>query len=140
MIDLLAVCTLFAERNVFHDMGSGFRGENAKINTTEVTIFAIGVVCAGILFWVLSRAANWREGRGAYNDPQMLFKRLCSAHSLGRNDRWLLRELNRINEITSPAAIFLRPEVFETASANTELCEHSTAIEQLSQRLFGENG
>ena len=135
--DLAMSVGLFADRDAFRDMGRGFRGQRAKIDATEITIVVVAVAAGLSMFWVLSRLASWREGRGPYHHPQQLFKRLCKAHGLGRRERHALIQLSRAAQLPLPMMAFVRPDVFDhvAAGAITRLSE--IELHSLRQKLFG---
>lgn len=137
MTSLMLAGALFADRNqMFRDLGSGFRGSNAKFDTKEIGLVLLACTAAVIVFWLLSKVAVWREGRGPFNDPKQLFKALCREHRLSRAQRHLLLELAGAASLPSPVEIFLRPDLVEAALRRPELAEEHDDLSALKAMLF----
>jgi hypothetical protein len=129
---------VFAGRgDTFRDLGGGFRGDNARVHTSEILIVVVAAVIAIIIFWLLAHWASWREGRGVYNNPKQLFRRLAAAHSLSLRERWLLIQASRHVQIPFAACLFLRPDLFDTAAAHSELTDRGEELRAMKTKLFG---
>ncbi len=127
------MAAIFAERDVFRDMGSSFRGDQKGLDAGEIAIVAVSIVAMVATFWLLSKWANWRERRGSYHDPVYLFRRLCQIHGLRRKDRRLLTQLAQRHRLESTAAVFLRPDLFDSIGPLAE----AATLASLGRRLFG---
>ncbi len=131
---------IFADRDAYRDLSSGFRGDRAKLDATEITIVVVAIIAALAMFWVLSRLASWREGRGPYHNPQQLFKRLCTAHGLGRKERQSLVQLSRTAQLPLPSMAFFRPDIFDNVAAGTITKLRTSELDLLHAKLFGKLG
>jgi hypothetical protein len=138
MNTLAHIPAIFAGRDeTFRDLGSGFRGDNAQVHTGEILIVVFAALVAIAVFWLLARWARWREGSGVFNDPKQLFRRLAAAHSLGLRERWLLIQASRHVQIPYAACLFLRPDLFDTAAAHSELADRADDLRAVKRKLFG---
>jgi hypothetical protein len=128
---------LFADRTaLLREMGSEFRGERARMDFTEVLMVIAATIAAVVVFWLLARFAALREGRGTVNDPKLLFRQLCQAHGLSRTQRRLLQQVSEQAEVSPAPAIFLRPEVVDSALADPQFAPFHADLAALRRRLF----
>jgi hypothetical protein len=128
---------LFADRSeMLRDLGSGFRGDNAKVDAKDVLIVLAAALVIALAIWLLARYAAWRENRTSYHNPKQLFRRLSSAHSLSMGERKLLLKAARQLKSSFPAGLFLRPDLFESAAADTDLAPRAQELEALKRKLF----
>ncbi len=128
---------LFADRGaLLRDMGSGFRGDRARVDATEVAMVIAATIAAVVVFWLLARFASFREGRGSSNNPKLLFRQLCQAHGLSRTQRSLLQQIGERAEVAPVPAIFLRPELVEAALIDPQFEPFRGDLAALRRRLF----
>jgi hypothetical protein len=128
---------LFADRGeTLRDLGSGFRGDQAKLHFADVAIVVLAGAAVVGLFFFLSRFTSWREGRASFHDPKHLFRKLATAHSLTFKDRYLLVQIARYVSVPLPACLFLRPDLFDAASTHPELSPRAADLLALKRKLF----
>jgi hypothetical protein len=128
---------LFADRSeTLRDLGSGFRGDQAKLHFQDVAIVLLAGAAVVGFFYILSRFTSWREGRSSYHNPKQLFRKLAAAHSLNFRERWLIGQAARYVNIPLPACLFLRPDLFDAASAHPELSPRAAELIALKRKLF----
>jgi len=128
---------LFADRSeMLRDLGSGFRGDQAKIDAQDVLLFLAAALVIALAIWLLARYAAWRENRTSYHNPKQLFRRLSSAHSLSMGERKLLLKAARQVKSSFPASLFLRPDLFDSAATDTDLAPRADELEALKRKLF----
>jgi hypothetical protein len=129
--------TLFADRSeTLRELGGGFRGDQAKLSFQDIAIVLLAGAAVVGFFYALSRFASWREGRSAYHNPKQLFRKLAAAHGLSFRERWLLGQAARYVNIPLPACLFLRPDLFDQASAHPELSARAAELLALKRKLF----
>jgi len=135
---LNAIRSLLAETNRFSDMGRGFRGSRARLDSGDVLfgLLVLGAVALGLslLWYVHSR----HEGLRRRNGPLRLFHELCRAHSLRFSEEWLLWRLARAGRLRNPAQLFLEPERFDAGRLPTSLRARANLFTRLKARLFPE--
>jgi hypothetical protein len=128
---------LFADRSeMLRDLGSGFRGDNAQIDAKDVLVVLAAALVIAFGIWLLARFAAWRENRASYHNPKQLFRRLSAAHSLSIGERKLLLKAARQLKSSFPAGLFLRPDLFDSAAADTDLAPRAAELEALKRKLF----
>jgi hypothetical protein len=66
-----------------------------------------------------------------------LFAALCQAHKLDRNQQRLLMLMAQRYELLQPAAVFLRPDLFDFDHLDSQLAAQFAQIQKLRQQLFG---
>lgn len=83
-MNLIGSALLLADRNMFRNMGAGFREKREHFDGLDVLLWillAIGFfVFVGLLSWLLARS----DKHQLFNSPRGLFRSLCSAHQLDR--------------------------------------------------------
>jgi hypothetical protein len=128
---------LLAGRNVFRDLGSGFRTKRETFQPSDLIpwIIVTAIVIGGLA--ILARIMARRE-KQAFDSPRALFRELSRAHGLDFANRQLLRRLARTAGVKPPARLFLEPQRFEPTSLPKDLQEKWPAIEALRARLFGQ--
>jgi hypothetical protein len=131
------LAVLFADRSeMLRDLGSGFRGERAQVDANDVLMFLGAALAIALGVWLLARFAAWRENRAGYHNPKQLFRRLSAAHSLSMSERQLLLKASRHLKNSLPACLFLRPDLFDSAAADTHLTQRAEELEALKHKLF----
>jgi hypothetical protein len=128
---------LWADRGkLARSMGENFRGENAQLDITDVTIGLSILAVLAVVVLLLSRFMAKRElARQSYS-PRDLFHQLCHAHSLDRAACKALLRLAQQEELEHPARLFLEPERFNRPGAATDA--EGNVYRQLRNKLFGE--
>ncbi len=135
-MNLIGSALLLADRNMFRNMGAGFREKREHFDGLDVLLWillAIGFfVFVGLLSWLLARS----DKHQLFNSPRGLFRSLCSAHQLDRPAHSLLVQMARAEGIAQPARLFLEPECFRRESLPPALEGKQAAIAALAARLF----
>ena len=127
---------LLADQTRWKDLGSGFRGEQARLGTIDVVTGVLLVLGTGLVIWFLTRALAQQDRRRAYSSPQRLFKDLCAAHDLGRVEQRLLSQIARTFALALPAQIFLEPQRFDGDSLGPAFKERLSEVSALREKLF----
>jgi hypothetical protein len=128
---------LLADRNIYRELGSGFRAKRDSFQFSDLIPWLI--VTAAVLggLAVLARIVARRE-KQAFNSPRALFNELCKAHGLDLASRQLLRRLARAADIRQPARMFVEPQRFEPTNLPSDLRAQWPAIEALRAKLFAQ--
>ena len=127
---------LFAQRNAFRDMGSGFRDKREHFDPTDLIFWVGALVGVFVTLAILARVIARREQRQVYNSPRALFRSLCAAHNLDRRDRAVLRKLARHHGLVQPARLFVEPARFDAAKLDAKLGPLHPQIQSLRERVF----
>jgi hypothetical protein len=128
---------LLAERNVFRDLGSGFRTKRETFQPSDLIAWIIVAVMVITVLAILARVVARRE-KQSFDSPRALFQELCRAHRLDFANRQLLKRLARAAGVKQPARLFLEPQRFEPRNLPKDLQEKWPIIESLRSRLFGQ--
>ncbi len=136
MFDPLALSTALAQSPRWQDLGSDFRGRNARFETSDLVYGVLIVVGAIVAVIVLKLILARQEGRQGVNSPRRLFRTLCKAHRLDRRSRGLLRQVARWQRLDHPSRLFLEPDRFEVSQLSERLRARSTELQTLRDRLF----
>jgi hypothetical protein len=133
---LIGAALLLADRQLFHEMGAGFREKRQQFDAMDVLLWILlpvgFFVCVGLLARILARG----DKHQLFNSPRRLFRTLCRAHQLDRPARWLLVQIARAEGIEQPARLFLDPQCFRRAQEHPDLEAKRAAIKTLATRLF----
>jgi hypothetical protein len=130
---------VFADRGeTLRELGGGFRGERAKVSPYEVAAVVLAGLGVIAFFWLLARYAVWREGHRVYHNPKQLFRKLARAHGLSLRQRWLMGQAARHVNVPLPACLFLRPDLFDIAAANSRLSGRADELKALKRKLFAQ--
>ncbi len=121
--------------DVFDALGSGFRGDRARFDTSEQLQLLGLLVVVVVGGWVLSRLLARQETLRRTNSPRGLFQELCQAHHLGWRDRLLLSRLAQARGATQAAEVFVRPALF-AGDLPASLQRHRARLEELAAVLF----
>ena len=135
----LSPALLGDQGNILRSMARGFHGKDAELDLGTVLSCLLIATAFVLAIWLLSRWTTQKERAGSYHSPRRLFRDLCRAHRLDRSQRWLLRRLARLRQLPQPAALFLMPECFASATLSGELQAQSAALEAIRARIFGES-
>ena len=137
-MNILGQTPLFGDRGeTLRELGGRFRGERAKVDAGEIVMLVLAALAVGAVFWLLARWAARREGRGAFHNPKQLFRKLADAHRLRFGQRQLLLKAARFAKAPLPATLFLRPDLFDIASAHSQLASRADELAAIKRRLFG---
>jgi hypothetical protein len=132
---------LLADRaETLRELGSGFRGEQAKVSVEEILVAVAAVAVLLVMFWLLSRWLLRRERRGVYHDANELFRKLATAHSLDYGERRLLLQLARCASLPLAACLFLRPDLFDNAISYPDVAPRADELRAIKVRLFSRDG
>ena len=112
------VARLLAQRTNWHSLGDRFSGDHLSLQTEDFVWAGVLVLFFGGLLGALKWLAYWDKMRRERPNPKRLFADLCDAHGLSEEDRDLLRAVAGENELTRPADLFVRPELFAKASGD----------------------
>jgi hypothetical protein len=128
---------LAAGRDVFRDMGSGFREKRETFEPTDLIPWVIVIVglfvALTVLSWILAR----RDKSEHFNSPRALFRAIAKAHELDRGSRRLLWQLAREQGLAQqPARVFLEPDRFESAQLGAAIRSQHAALAALRAKLF----
>ena len=113
-------------------------GNRTPVRETPIDINALLMVLAGMLVLVLAvwAFAAWQKRRESrvIDSPRALFRELCAAHGLIRDDRELLYDIAQWYGLSDPVQLFLEPQRLQSAEMHTALdCE--TEAKELFSRL-----
>jgi hypothetical protein len=133
---LMGSVLLLADRQLFHEMGAGFREKRQQFDAMDVLLWILLPIGFFALVGLLARLLARSDKHQLFNSPRRLFRTLCRAHQLDRPARWLLVQIARAEGIEQPARLFLNPEVFRRESMHAALEGKRDAIEALAARLF----
>ena len=126
---------LLAQRDRWERLGDRFRS-GRSFDGGDLAIW-VGILAAVALtmFW-LSRHVRQQETPRASRNPRTLFRELCSAHGLNRDQRRLLTQLADAHQLPHPAALFLEPERFAPEHVPSALKQDGRRLATLRKRLF----
>jgi hypothetical protein len=129
------------ERSTLESLGSNFRGENAKLEASDLLL---GLAILGALAvggYAASRLARRGERLRIVNDPRSLFKSLCKAHRLDRRARSVLRRLaaqQQLLQTDRAALLFVEPDRFSPERLKDWPPQEAALVAELRARLFGQ--
>jgi hypothetical protein len=135
-MNLVGSVLLLADRQLFHEMGAGFREKRQQFDAMDVLLWILLPVAFFVFVGLLARILARSDKHQLFNNPRRLFRTLCRAHQLDRPARWLLVQIARAEGIEQPARLFLEPECFRRAPMHPALEGKRAAIEALAARLF----
>lgn len=127
---------VFAQSDIFRNLGSGFRGRAAQFHASDLIAVIAVVVAIGVGLYFLSRWMQRNEQPQRTNNPRGLFRELCRAHELDRTTRRLLQQIARHQQLSHAARLFLEPERFEPANLSPDLRARQSEVAALRERLF----
>ena len=133
---LLGSVFLLADRQLFHDMGAGFREKQQQFDATDVLLWILLPIGFFVFVGLLARILARGDKHQLFNSPRRLFLTLCRAHQLDRPARSLLVQIARAEGIEQPARLFLEPQRFRRAQTHLALEGKQAAIDALAARLF----
>lgn len=125
---------LLADDARWRAFGSAFRGERARIQTSDVLAILGIIALVAVIVWGLSWLLMRSEGERRAYSPRKLFAQLCRAHGLDRAQRRLLKRLARHHGLTMPAQLFVEPHRFE--GLESVLVDQRDALATLRATLF----
>ena len=124
--------------NPLHSMGAGFRGSHARFGIEEILTGLAILACVVTGAILLTRMLTREERLQRTNNPWALFRSLCRAHQLQRQEVRLLRRVARAQQLDQPARLFLEPEWIHTLRDNPRFRHDLTTLEQLGRQLFAD--
>lgn len=127
---------MFAQGVQFSDLGRRLRDGSGGLTIPNMVFILIVLVVAVGSLWLLSRFLKQRDGRG-YNSPRKLFRELCKAHSLDRNDCRLLKRLARGHKLKQPSLLFLEPDRFDSGPVKSDLAPLRAEFQRIRDSIFG---
>ncbi|HEX4144557.1 MAG TPA: hypothetical protein VHY91_13705 [Pirellulales bacterium] len=127
---------LLADRQMFHEMGAGFREKRQQFDAMDVLLWILLPIGFFVVVGLLARLMAQSDKHQLFNSPRRLFRTLCRAHQLDRPARWLLLQIARAEGIEQPARLFLDPQSFRRGLTHPDLEGKRAAIEALAARLF----
>src|SRR5258708_363000 len=106
------------------------RGKYAELIVSVLSLLALAAACnlASILW------ERYRSGK-PFNNPRKLFGDLCKAHHLDRHQKQLLLLLAQWHKLPQPAALFLRPELFEAGKLGPQFSPQASQLRAMQQQL-----
>jgi hypothetical protein len=128
---------LLASREEMHRVWGRFDHERPGVNPHHLLI-VVGLIALALLIGIVWRIFQRRAALTfSTNSSKKLFRELCAAHKLKLGSRRLLRRLAEARGVTSPAMLFVEPELFDSQSLPPELRRSAPEIRLLSEQLFG---
>lgn len=100
-----------------------------------ILLAAASLVALGLLLRALAR---WQGHARPCYAPEKLFRSLCRAHRLDRQQRRALQQLAATHRTTQPALVFVDPRLFEPSDLPEPLAQQGELLRQLRRQLFGE--
>lgn len=135
-VGLILLADVLTPGDLFDALGSGFRGDRAKISTSEQVQFLVLLILVGLGGWGLSRLVAGQEKLRRCNHPGKLFRELCRAHALGWRDRWLLADLAKARGCHQPSEVFLHVEHFHREGLDGAWQARLPRLAELARELF----
>ena len=127
---------LLAERDVFRDLGSGFREKKETLSGMDLLLYFVLVAALfaaiGLIAWIVGR----RDQHQLFNSPRALFRTLSRAHGLDKSSRRLLQQIAASCKLKQPAELFVSPQHLAAARQATAFVDHRTQIDRLIAKLF----
>lgn len=127
---------VLADFDVVRNMGHRFHGKEAQLGMDDLFMGLAILLAVVALAWILSRFASRQDLHVRSNSPRALFRELCAAHQLERQDRGLLKRLARHHQLAHPAMLFLEAARFEPTALSARLASQASRLEKLRERLF----
>ena len=117
-------------------MAFALRDRNGHLETGNFFVLALALVTVGVVSWW---ALYYRKGKStrATANPRKLFSAICRAHQLDRSQQRILLLLVQWNHLSQPAAVFLRPDLFDADHLGTKFAVQFAQIQKLRLQLFG---
>ncbi|MEX1098205.1 MAG: hypothetical protein WED34_19330 [Planctomycetales bacterium] len=104
----------------------------ASLETCWYLIAAVaGIALVWIGLYVWERIRKQLARRDA--TPLSLFRDLCAAHELGRNEQALLETVVERNRLEHPAVVFVAPALLREMAGGGDAAEYA----RLARKLFG---
>jgi hypothetical protein len=126
-------CHLVAQAGRYDELSSHFQQGGANASRPYLVVaLAIAALAVVALAWWASQ--NNQKQHRSYRSTRRLFSELCRQHDLPWRQRRVLRQQARIQRLTSPARLFVRPECFQTDQLPESL---RGEVDTLHTTLFG---
>ena len=129
--------TLLAQSDRFSDLGGRFQDAGNDPTGSHLLLGGV-VILAAVGVYVVARYLGFLD-RGGRRNQRRLFRELCKLHGLDWPSRKLLLRVAVVQQVETPAQLFLQPEKFNTQPAAPALEPFTHQIEKLRARLFESN-
>jgi hypothetical protein len=127
---------LWAQSGRLDELGRKFSTSEFGWGDVLALLLAAGLLVAlGLLLRVLAR---WQGQVRPCYAPERLFRSLCRAHRLDRQQRRALQQLAAAHGVSQPALVFVSPQWFELTELPPPLAEQVELLRGLRRQLFGE--
>jgi hypothetical protein len=136
MVKAIARLVFFAGHAPWRSMGSGFRGSRARMDAGDAVTGLVILVAVILGVFILARLLARQERQRLYYSPRALFRSLCKAHQLDRQNRRLLDDLARWQRLTHPAQLFLESHRFDPVNLSPQLREKAELLQKLRDQIF----
>ena len=116
MLDELSLQIFVLGQNRISQMGKHFREGGKDDSRVELFLWVIVVplaIAILLIAWWQSRSSETEDT----SSPAQLFRELCRSHQLTLPQQLTLRKIAQLAKVSSPAIIFVRRDLFETAVA-----------------------
>lgn len=131
---------LLAQATRWEGMSRNFQARRTHIDSHDVALGAVILLCCLLAVWVLSFVARLQERQRPLlsKSPLGLFLGLCRAHGLRWSERWLLWRVAMTRRLRDPARLFLEPGLFDPGTLTPSLRAQAVELRQLRERLFAQ--
>ena len=136
MINCFTIVVLLANLTRSEGLAHAFRARRDWIVAGDIIIGIF--IIAGVLavIWGLYRFFAYRGRERPCDKPIRLFRSLCSVHSLGFTDTWLLWRVTRYQKLRDPARIFLEPERLNPVNLGKRFRRNTAVLRGIRARIF----
>lgn len=124
---------LLANKDAWKNMGDRFSGDHLMLQTEDIVGLAVIIISFVVGYLVLQWLAA-RQKNGQKHCPKDLFRELCEAHGLERQERKLLVKIANALELSDRTGLFVRPDLFERRLVYEAVGKDESR--QLKSRLF----
>lgn len=124
---------LLANMDAWKNMGDRFSGDHLTLQTEDVVGFGVIIFLFAAGYFVLQWFAM-RQKNGQKHSPKELFRELCEAHGLERQERKLLIRIADELELSDRTGLFIRPDLYERAPVLEAIGKEP--CQQMKSRLF----
>lgn len=128
---------VLAQTSRLRAMGSGVRGNRARMDGQEILIWLLVLAIIVAAVYVLYKYAESQGPSRSFYRRRSLLGSLAKAHGLDWRTRRLLKRLARAHRLRYAGELFLRPDCFDTIRLGAKLAPFANEIESLRERLFG---
>jgi hypothetical protein len=129
---------ILAQQAPWQHMGRNFKGEEAKLQLSDIVALAAIIGALVLAAWLLTRFLARHDRRRRFNSPGALFNSLCQVHELNAVERKLLLRHAREQALADPGRLFLEPSRFAGVHSGAHQDSDTAELASLRDRLFGE--